>query len=182
MKIIHNGIVGFNWAIAVAIFLLAFSNIAFAANACVTSAGGAQQIDVNVLEDGIPEFENDFCPGKAVKNKGDVCNALNKKPDFKFKLKGPDKDKWEFVRIELGENATTWPGTLPIGAYSDFEFDSDVGLLSGRPAITLNGNASQMSVRNNNCHNFTVHYRLVLINSDGEYIRLHPVIENEGTD
>jgi len=180
MKIIHNGIVGFNWAIAVAIFLLAFSNIAFAAKPCVTGIGALQQINVDVPEDGSPDFANNACPKNP--EKGNVCNSLNVKPDFKFRLTGPDAEKWKFVRIELGENANAWPGTLPIGVYSDFEFDSDEGLLTGRPTVNLIADDRQMKVQNNNCHNFTVHYRLVLINSDGEYIRLHPVIENEGTD
>lgn len=155
---------------------------AWAAKPCVTGGASAKVINVEVPEGGLPEFVDDECGG--MKGKGAVCNDINQaKPNMRFKLDDKSVDGWEFVRVELSGDGTTWPGTLPLGVYSDFTFDSDEGLYSGQPAVEFIGmGKDDIRVDNNNCHNFTVHYRLVLKNSDGNFYRLHPVIENGGTE
>lgn len=165
---------------AVATVVLFSSNV-MAAKPCVTGAGAPQEIIVEVTGAGAdPAFKNDFCG--AAKGKGSVCNGLNQKPDFKFKLEDASDEDWKFVRLELSGDGTNWPGTLPPGAYSDFLFDSDDGLLTGRPSVDVIADGAQMKVQNNNCHAFTVYYRVVMKNGAGKFVRLHPVIENGGTE
>jgi len=98
-----------------------------------------------------------------------------------FQLEGDNIKDWKLVRMELGENDSNWPGNLPAGAFSDFEFDTDKGLKAGHPFVKLNRKKTRMQVKNNNCHEFVVHYRLVLEDPQGNEQMLHPIIDNKGT-
>lgn len=148
---------------------------------CLTPGNAAKHIDIVIEADSEPKFAGgNACPGKADAKAGDICMSINEKPDIKFTKTGDDKDKWEFVDFQLSGNGEDWPGDLPIGVYSDFEFGSDVALQTGRPHKNVNGYF--MHVQNNNCHEFTVHYRVTLQNSaTGEVVRLHPIMDNTGT-
>jgi len=146
----------------------------------------ATQIDIVINSvTNLPEFENTIdCVGGSgnTSQPGNVCLDIGKRPDLKFHLKGPGANDWEFVDFQLSGNGNDWPGTLPLGVYSDFQFDSDNGLQTGRPYVTINGN--NMSVQNNNCHEFDVYYRITL-KKDGVppiWYRIHPLIQNRGTN
>jgi hypothetical protein len=149
--------------------------------ACLMPGSAAKHIEIVVDADSKPEFAGgNACPGKAEAKAGDICMSINEKPDIKFTKTGEDKDQWEFIDFQLSGNGEDWPGDLPIGVYSDFEFGSDVSLQTGRPYKKVNGDF--MHVQNNNCHEFTVHYRLTLQNSTtSEVVRLHPVMDNTGS-
>lgn len=154
--------------------------------ACLTPGNAAKHIDIVIEADSEPKFAagSNLCPSNSPhKDPGDICMSINEKPDIKFTKKGADKDKWEFVDIQLSAEKDKWPwvGALPIGVYSDFEFGSDTALQTGKPYWSKQGDYS-MHVQNNNCHEFTVYYRLTLKNSDTDKIvRLHPVMDNTGT-
>jgi len=113
--------------------------------------------------------------------KGDICVEKKGKPLLEFQLDGRNAKGWELVRFELGQNDSNWPGDLPDGAISDFEFDTDAGLRAGHPYVKLNGKKDKMQVKNNNCHKFVVHYRVVLKDRDGVEQTLHPILDNKGT-
>jgi hypothetical protein len=148
---------------------------------CLVPGKAAKHIDILVDANSQPKFAGgNACPGKAGAKDGDICMSINEKPDIKFTKTGDDKDKWEFVEFQLSGNGVDWPGVLPAGVYSDFEFGSDTALQTGRPYWTVNGH--YMHVQNNNCHEFTVHYRLILKNgTTDEVVVLHPVMDNTGT-
>jgi len=161
----------------------AYSGLALAQAkpACLSPGSAAKHIDINVFSGSEPEFAAaNACPGNASAKDGDICMAINEKPDVRFIKQGADKSDWEFVDFQLSSDGESWPGNLPVGAYSDFEFGSDDALLTGRPYFSISGNS--MLVQNNNCHEFTVHYRITLKNTTtNEVIRLHPVMDNTGT-
>lgn len=150
---------------------------------CLSASPAPTIVKVKV-DGGLPEFEDeavcavDPLPGSP--SPGRVCVDINKRPDLRFVLNGPDATKWKFRGIQLSADGVSWGGALPLGAYSDFDFASDAALLAGTPHATITGNT--MHVKNNNCHEFTVHYRVILENDKGEVIRLHPIIVNRGTE
>ena len=152
---------------------------------CLTPGSASTQIDVKI--DGmtnLPIFDNNINCGSGPQHvdPGSICLDVNVKPDMKFKLTGAGSSDWEFVEFQLSGDGVNWPGTLPLGAYSDFQFDSDAGLQTGKPAVKIVG--TLMKVQNNNCHEFLVNYRIVLKNNDTPplFVRLHPVMDNRGTN
>jgi len=162
---------------------LLFGANAFAAKpACLSPGAASKHIDINIYAGSDPVWASDNkCPGNAAAKDGDICMSINEKPDIKFILKGADKGDWEFIDFQLSADGITWPGTLPVGAYSDFEFGSDAALNTGKPYFSLSG--PSMHVQNNNCHEFTVYYRVTLKEtSSGKVVRLHPVMKNTGTE
>jgi len=157
------------------------STSALAAHSCLTPGSAAKFIKIDIAEDADPVFaDGNLCPGSADPKDGDICIDINEKPDIRFVKKGHDKGKWEFIDFQLSSNKVIWPGVLPAGAYSDFQFGSDLGLITGRPVYRIQGES--MLVQNNNCHEFTVYYRVVLkhVNTN-KVVRLHPVMDNKGT-
>jgi hypothetical protein len=147
---------------------------------CLIPGSAAKHINISVNADGKPEFDNFVCPGGPHNNPGDICNGLNERPDIKFILTGPDARSWQFVDFQLSGNGLDWPGELPKGAYSDFEFGTDEALNEGRPFWSVTRNS--MHVQNNNCHQFTVHYKLILENPEtGERRIVDPIMDNTGS-
>jgi hypothetical protein len=157
------------------------STSALAAPPCLTPGAAAKFIDIEIGAglDPVFTFVN-ACPGSPGV-KGAICNSINEKPDVRFIKKGTDKAKWEFIDFQLSSDDVNWPGVLPAGVYSDFQFGSDPRLMTGRPEYKLAGNS--MLVQNNNCHEFTVYYRVVLRHvTSNKVVRLHPVFDNKGTN
>jgi hypothetical protein len=153
-----------------------------AQSSCLQPGAAAKHIDIVLDDNDKPEFDNGIkcASDSGSPPKGNICSEMNEKPDIRFFLKEGAEDVWEFVGMQLGQDGTNWPGNLPLGAYSDFDFDSDVALLTGWPHVTKAGN--NMHVQNNNCHEFTVHYRVILRNKENplDIFRLHPVVDNRG--
>jgi len=163
--------------------LLAFFISETQAQSCNEPPRNPQNVVINVV-DGQPEFSNKFCD-EAGSAPGDLCNAIGSRPRMVFKLQGNGANRWEFVRMELSADGTSWnQPVLPQGAYDDLGFSTDPNnqdRRNGWPQATFNGNKRQMTVRNDNCHEFDIHYRLVLRNNDGSEVFLHPRIRNGGT-
>lgn len=151
--------------------------------ACLSPGNKAFHVDIVLDDNDEPAFDTTFqCanPTNPQSGKGDVCIGINDRPDLQFKLLGGANTGWKFVELELSGDGESWPGVLPPGAYSDFEFGSDAALLTGKPHVSING--ATMHVQNNNCHEFTVHYRVVLENKEtGAIFRMHPILVNRGT-
>ena len=150
---------------------------------CLTPGSAAKKINVKI--DAVTQlpyfFDKIDCVSPPVHpGMGSVCLDVNVKPDLKFMLTGAGAADWEFVEFQLSGDGVNWPGTLPPGAYSDFQFDSDAGLQIGKPFVKIVG--ATMKVQNNNCHEFLVYYRIVLKNNAVPplFIRLHPVMDNRG--
>ncbi len=149
---------------------------------CLSPGAAAKFIDIDIAAGADPVFAAaNSCPGSADAKDGDICISVNEKPDIRFIKQGADKAKWEFIDFQLSDDGVSWPGVLPAGAYSDFQFGSDTALNTGRPFYKINGNS--MLVQNNNCHEFKVNYRVTLKKTaTGKVIRLHPVMDNKGTN
>jgi hypothetical protein len=161
------------------------AEVAVAGDSCLSPGSAAKQINVKIdSETDLPYFDNkiDCGSGPAYPGAGSICLDVNVKPDMKFMLTGPGASDWEFVEFQLSGDGVNWPGTLPPGVYSDFQFDSDTGLQTGKPNVKKVG--ATMHVQNNNCHEFLVNYRIVLKNEDVPplFVRLHPVMDNRGTN
>jgi hypothetical protein len=159
---------------------------------CLGPAAAATNVDIVIGAGGLPEFDSRiFCLGEDPtinpKN-GNICLDINKKPDLRFNLKGPGANAWQFVEIQLSGDGESWPGELPLGAYSDFEFGSDAALQTGKPHAQIagvnGGKGNQMKVRNNNCHEFEVYYRILLKQPGATdvYYYLHPMMDNRGSN
>lgn len=181
-----NKIISISIATGICVF---GSTCAMAADSCLSPGSAAKQINVrvdikNVDSKGLPYFDNKIdCSSAPIHpDKGSICLDVNAKPDMRFFLTGPDHTDWEFVEFQLSGDGVNWPGTLPHGVYSDFQFDSDAGLQTGKPFVKMAG--FTMHVQNNNCHEFLVNYRIVLKNKDVPpiFVRLHPVMDNRGTN
>ena len=170
--------------LAILVLGISVSTSALAQSGCLQPGAAAKQIDIALYGTNLV-FENKHAcaGGKGAPNNGDVCMNINEKSDLRFLLKANASQDWKIIGFQLSDDGISWPGTLPLGAYSDFQFDSDTGLLTGTPYVEINPNGNQMTVQNNNCHEFEVHYRVSLENkNNGEIVRLHPVIKNRGTD
>ncbi len=158
------------------------STSALAAHSCLTPGAAAKFIEIEIGSGLDPVFASgNACPGNPGATDGDICISINEKPDVRFVKKGTDMAKWEFIDFQLSSDNVNWPGVLPAGAYSDFQFGSDPGLITGRPVYRLQGNS--MLVQNNNCHEFKVYYRVVLkhVNTN-KVVRLDPAMDNKGTN
>ena len=156
--------------------------------ACLGNAAAATDVNI-VINNDLPKFNNKIpCSlGQGPQGDGDICLDINKKPDLKFNITGPNNPKWKFVEIQLSGDGENWPGELPLGAYSDFEFGSDAALQVGKPYARISGPDDKpgnlMQVRNNNCHQFQVYYRILLKNTvTNEYYYLHPIMDNRGSN
>ena len=184
MNKVKSNSLTYPWLMLLTLVLVAWSPFVLAQNSCVGNSGrAAKTIEIKVNDEGKAYFSDHACASRGGSaKKGDICSAKNEKPILKFKLDGSNARDWELVRIELGENDASWPGNLPAGAFSDFEFDTDAGLKAGTPYVKLSWSKKTMEVRNNNCHDFEVNYRIVLKDPDGAEQKLHPVIENKGTN
>ena len=131
-------------------------------------------------------FDEDQTDPSIDKKNGNICLDIYKKPDLRFHLTGPGSNQWEFVGIQLSGDNQDWPGKLPLGTYSDFQFGSDAALQAGKPHVNING--AQMHVPNNNCHAFKVYYRVLLRrpaqqdNVPDDYYYLHPMMDNRGSN
>ncbi len=157
------------------------SPMVFAANDCLSSGRASKPVHIRIDANAKPFFHDHACKSKPNSRKGDICSTKREKPVLKFMLEGQRARDWELVRLELGQNDSSWPGNLPAGAFSDFEFDTDAGLKAGHPYVVLNPKKNEMKVKNNNCHAFEVHYRVVLKDPAGNEQTLHPIIDNKGT-
>lgn len=149
---------------------------------CPHSGSADKHITIVVNDEDKPEFKDNHCPPSGPYNKpGDICNGLNIKPDIRFILTGGNASTWEFVDFRLSEDGENWPGNLPLGVASDFQFASTADLKAGRPEWTVTGNT--MHIENNNCFEFTVYYRLLLENpATGERRLVDPIIDNTGNN
>ena len=149
---------------------------------CTSPPRNAQNVAVEVVDD-TPSFINRFCTGPGSRN-GDLCNAAGARPEMVFRLQGAGAATWAFVRMELSADGSNWSSpNLPAGAYDDLGFSSDPSdpdRVRGWPPVSLSGNGRQMTVQNDNCHAFEVHYRLLLRSDDGREVYLHPRLENGG--
>ena len=157
---------------------------------CLSPTAAATKIEIEVIDD-FPKFkanERKTCPDEnsADVDDGYFCFDINKKSNMKFHITKPpsptDSTDWAFVGIQLSGNGADWPGQLPLGAYVDYEFGTENNLNNGTPFAVINGADNMMTVSNNNCHEFTVYYRLVFKNTAGDFFRLHPVARNRGTE
>lgn len=184
MNKVKSNSLTYPWLMLLTLVLVAWSPFVLAQNSCANnSSRAAKTVEINVDINGIPTFADHACASRGSNaKKGDICSIKNERPVIKFKFDGDNTTGWEFVRIELSGDNTSWPGQLPAGAFSDFEFDTDAGLKAGTPYVKLRWGGRTMEVRNNNCHEFEVHYRLILKNPAGVEKELHPVIENKGTN
>jgi len=176
---IASGMCVFSSACAVA------AGVATTGGSCLSPGSAAKQIRVKIdVDTNLPYFDNkiDCASGPVHPNAGSICLDINVKPDMKFLLTGPGASDWDFVEFQLSGNGLDWPGTLPLGVYSDFQFDSDAALQTGKPYVKIS--SATMHVQNNNCHEFLVEYRIVLKNDDEPplFVRLHPVMDNRGTN
>jgi len=168
--------------LTIAIAMVAWSASAVASkNGCMSNSRAAHTVYISLDSSGDPQFDDHVCPSAASPKAGDICVADKVRAILKFRFARNSADDWEFVRIELGEDDTNWPGTLPAGVYSDFEFDTDAGLAAGHPYVDLSRNKRVMEIRNNNCHQFGVHYRVILKDPEGNEHPLHPIMDNKGT-
>lgn len=157
-----------------------------AQNSCLGPGNAPTNVNIVIGANGLPEFDNRiFCaeenPASNPRN-GNICLDVGQKPVLKFHLTGPGSNAWQFVELQLSGDNQNWPGELPLGAYSDFEFASDAALQTGKPHVTING--AQMEVRNNNCHEFKVWYR-ILMRKPGTtdfFYYLHPIMDNRGSN
>ena len=184
MNKVKSNSLTYPWLMLLTLVLVAWSPFVLAQNSCAGNSGRAAKIvQIEVDDSGNPFFSDHACASRGNNaKKGDICSAKNEKPVLKFKLEGSNARDWELVRLELSENGTSWPGNLPAGAVSDFEFDSTAGLNAGTPFVKLSWSKKTMEVKNNNCHDFEVHYQVVLKDPAGDEQKLHPVIENKGTN
>lgn len=151
------------------------------AQSCAEPPRNPQNVRVEIVG-GEPRFSNRFCPGNSAP--GDLCNALGERPEMVFKLQGQGANQWRFVRMELSVDGNDWINpALPEGAYVDLGFSdnpNDPDRVRGWPPVRLNGSGNQMTVRNDNCHAFDIHYRLLLRHRDGSERHLHPRLKNGG--
>lgn len=159
--------------------------VAITGDSCLSPGSAAKQINVKIDSvTNLPYFDNkiDCASGTVHPDPGSICLDVNVKPDMRFMLTGKGASDWEFVEFQLSGDGVDWPGTLPAGVYSDFQFDSDAALLTGKPYVKIVG--ATMHVQNNNCHEFQVKYRITLKNDDDPplFVRLHPVMDNRGTN
>lgn len=141
-----------------------------------------QNVSVQIVS-GTPAFSNRFC-NESGSQPGDLCNAVGDRPRMVFMLQGAGANEWRFVRMELSADGSNWNNPLlPAGAYSDLGFSgnpSDPDRVRGWPPASINGAGNQMTVRNDNCNAFDIHYRLVLRHESGLEEYLHPRLENKG--
>ena len=177
----RNRVNRFVMVVIFSIFVTVGSSSVFATNNCMDSARVKKVIHIQVDENQQAYFHDHACSPTPTRANGDICVEKNGKPLLVFRLEGRNAKGWELVRFELGQNDSSWPGDLPDGAFSDFEFDTDAGLRAGHPYVKLNSKKNKMEVKNNNCHKFIVHYRVVLKNMDGQEQTLHPILDNKGT-
>jgi hypothetical protein len=169
--------------VTLAVTLSAFAGLSDAvAQSCSEPPRNPQNVRVEIV-DGEPVFTNHFCPS-ANGAPGDLCNAFGDRPRMVFKLQGPGSNPWRFLRMELSADGTDWNNpSLPDGVYEDLGFSSDPGdgdRVRGWPPVSLNGSGKQMTVRNDNCFEFDVYYRLILEHEDGRQVPLHPRLRNRG--
>lgn len=168
-------------AVVSAMYCLFFSG-QLLAQSCNEPPRNPQNVVINIV-DGEPQFSNKFC-SESGSQAGDLCNAMGARPRMVFKLQGNGANQWEFVRMELTADESNWNNpVLPQGAYDDLGFSSDPGnpdRIKGWPPVSLNGSKRQMTVRNDNCHEFEVFYRLLVRHRDGTERYLHPRIRNGG--
>lgn len=152
------------------------------AQACKDTPRNAQNVGLEIV-DGQPDFTNRFCnePGA---QPGDLCNEIGSRPRMVFKLQGQGANQWRFVRMELSVDGVSWSNpVLPAGAYEDLGFSSNPGdpdRTRGWPPVSINGGGRQMTVRNDNCNTFDIHYRLLLESNSGEQVYAHPRLRNGG--
>ncbi|MEE4175090.1 MAG: hypothetical protein V2I57_12630 [Xanthomonadales bacterium] len=152
------------------------------AQSCNEPPRNPQNVSLGIVN-GAPDFTNKFCnePGS---RPGDLCNEIGDRPRMVFKLQGEGVNDWRFVRMELSVDGANWSNPrLPAGAYDDLGFSSDPGdpdRVRGWPPVSINGSGRQMTVRNDNCHEFDIHYRLLLENRSGEQVYAHPRLRNRG--
>lgn len=152
------------------------------AQSCSEPPRNPQNVGLEIVN-GQPAFTNRFCnePGS---QPGDLCNEIGARPRMVFKLQGQDANRWRFVRMELSLDGQSWSNpSLPAGAYEDLGFSSDPGdpdRIRGWPPASINGGGRQMTVRNDNCHEFDIHYRLLLESESGDKVYVHPRLRNGG--
>ncbi len=152
------------------------------AQSCNEPPRNPQNVGLEVVN-GQPAFTNRFCnePGS---RPGDLCNEIGDRPRMVFMLQGQGANEWRFIRMELSADGQNWSNPpLPAGVYEDLGFSSDPAdpdRVRGWPPVSLNGSGRQMTVRNDNCHAFDIHYRLLLESSSGEQVYAHPRLRNGG--
>ena len=152
------------------------------AQSCNEPPRNAQNVSLGIVN-GVPDFTNKFCsePGS---QPGDLCNGIGDRPRMVFKLQGQGANQWRFVRMELSVDGASWSNPrLPSGVYEDLGFSSDPNdpnRVRGWPPVSINGSGRQMTVRNDNCHAFDIHYRLLLESTSGEQVYAHPRLRNGG--
>jgi hypothetical protein len=154
---------------------------------CLSPAAAATQIDVEMTATGYPQIKpgsKKNCPDQPASYGADgyFCVDINKQSNMRFHLTNTAATNWKFIGFQLSEGGTEWPGQLPVGVYSDFEFGTENAINNGTPYVKINAAGNMMTVDNNNCHDFTVHYRLIFENAAGDFFRLHPVARNRGTE
>jgi hypothetical protein len=152
------------------------------AQACNQPPRNPQNVSVQIIG-GAPTFTNRFCSDSGGRP-GDLCNGVGDRPRMVFMLQGAGASEWRFVRMELSVDGSSWTNpALPAGVYSDLGFSSnpaDPNRVRGWPPTSINGAGNQMTVRNDNCNAFDIHYRLVLRHESGREEYLHPRLENKG--
>ena len=152
------------------------------AQSCSEPPRNPQNVGLEVVN-GQPVFTNRFCndPGS---RPGDLCNEIGDRPRMVFKLQGQGANQWRFVRMELSVDGSNWSNpALPAGVYDDLGFSGDPNdpdRVRGWPPVSINGSGRQMEVRNDNCHEFDIHYRLLLESTSGEQVYAHPRLRNGG--
>jgi hypothetical protein len=152
------------------------------AQSCNEPPRNAQNVGLEIVN-GQPAFTNRFCnePGS---QPGDLCNEIGDRPRMVFRLQGQGANQWRFIRMELSADGQNWSNPLlPAGVYEDLGFSDDPGdpdRVRGWPPVSVNGGGRQMEVRNDNCHQFDVHYRLLLESTSGEQVYAHPRLRNSG--
>ena len=152
------------------------------AQSCNEPPRNPQNVALEIVN-GQPDFTNRFCnePGA---QPGDLCNEIGARPSMVFKLQGQGANQWRFVRMELSVDGNNWTNpSLPAGAYDDLGFSgnpADPDRVRGWPPVSINGSGNQMTVRNDNCNAFDIHYRLLLESNSGEQVYAHPRLRNGG--
>lgn len=150
--------------------------------ACNEPPRNPQNVALEIV-DGQPAFTNKFC-NAAGSRPGDLCNEIGDRPRIVFKLQGNGASQWFLVRMELSADGNDWTDpVLPDGAYEDLGFSNnpvDPDRVRGWPPVRLNGSGRQMTVRNDNCHAFDIHYRLLLRHRNGDEVHVHPRLRNGG--
>ena len=165
-----------------------FSGVAMAQPSCLTPGGGVTPINVEVdASNAIAIASKKLCLGQVAANhsNGYFCVELNTQSKLKFHLThDPAATKaFKFIGFQLSVDGVQWPSTLPLGAYSDFEFGTQKALANAKPYAKINGAGNMMDIQNKNCHFYRVYYRLILQDTaSDDVVYVHPAIDNRGTN